>query len=426
MKKLLADLREGRHLIQTAGLVLALCFLLLAEPFWNIYADLKDLAPGGTGSEAQDDTPVARSVADLESLERFTILEYRADYTDREYAWIGDTLYYVAALDSGERVAVLDNYENATLLHETGLEGYYYRYAVGEWKPWALSPEELAQAEALGLSRTDYFADMAGNHLTALTEDGFKARWHTACLVIAFIFLITYGVRRQTKREKKEQDEREASLPRNDLERWLAGTYAIWGQFFAQVAEADGKMAWDDAMENGPIHFGGRPNDEASRKLTRGTLLDSWEIHDQRELLETVAYMSAGPGLRHCRDQADRAWELCRAMQLLGMGYIAGWYSREEMLRRSCQVGRVLQENFSSWDELCEGFLEGFARWRRRSFPQDAEANIQVRREIYEKLRQRPDSPYRVSWYLPLDLDAWTRREKRRQEVEDQLGERRK
>lgn len=425
MKKLFRDLKEGRHLLQMAGLVMALLFLLLADPLWNVYVDRKDLGPGGIGSPALDSTPVARSIGDLQTLERFTILEHRLDYSDTESAWIGDGLYYIVTLESGERVAVRSNYENAALLYEDGQEGYLYRYAIGTWKPWELSAEELAQAEALELSRTDCFADMAGNHLTALTESQFKGRCHTVCLAIALLFLTVYGVGRLNRRERKEQEERDASLPRNDLERWLAGTYAIWGQFFVQVKEAAGKMAWDDALEKGPIHFGGRPKDEASQKLTRETLLDSWEIRRQKELLETVEYMSRGPGFRRCRDQAGRAWELCRAMQLLGMSYIAGWCGREEMVRRSCEVGKIMQETFRSWEELCESFLEGYARWQTASFPEDAEQNVQIRREICEGLQQRPDSPYRLSWYLPLDLDEWDRREKRRREVEKQLEGRR-
>lgn len=425
MKRLLRDWKEGRHLLQAAGLVMGLLFLLLAEPLWRVYVDVNDLGPGGVGSAAADSTPEARSVAGLEALERFTILEHRTDYTDEEHAWIGDELYYIVTLESGERVAVRSNYENAVLIHEEGVEGYWYRYAVGTWRPWDLTAEERTQAEALGLSRTDCYADMAGNHLTALTESQFKNSCRTVCLVIAFLFFIVYGVYRQTRQERKDQEERDASLPRNDLERWIAGTYAIWGQFFAQVAEAAGKMAWDDALKKGPIHFGGRPKDEASRKLTCGVLLDIWDIRRQRDLLETVEYMSRGPGFQHCRDQAGRAWELCRAMQLLGMSYIAGWCSREEMLRRSCAVGEIMQETFRSWEELCESFLEGYARWRFDVFPEDAEQNVQVRREIYEGLQRRPDSPYRLNWYLPLDPDEWERRERRRQEVAKNLEGRR-
>ncbi len=424
MKKLIADLREGKRWIQTSAFFLGVLFLISADPLWKIYADILDLGPGGIGSEAQDDTPVAHSVADMENLEKFTILEPRLDYTDEEHVWLGDVLYYIVTLDSGERVAVTSNYENASLLYQDGMEGYLYRYAVGEWKLWELDQQALAEARQISpaLTSTDYYADMSGHHLTALSEEKFKDRCFTLCQVCALIFLMAYGGYRLQKLERREKKKQETSLPQNDLERWIAGTYAIWGQFFAQVASAEGKMAWDDELEKGPIHFGGRPLDEASQKLTRETLLDSWDIKNQRELLETVDYMSTGPGFQNCRDQASRAWELCRSMQLLGMSFIAGWCGREEMLRRSCKVGKIVQNTFSSWEELCESFIEGYARWQFRSYPELAPKTVQIRRDIYEGLRQRQDSPYYINWYLPLDLDEWKKREKHRKDVERRLG----
>lgn len=419
MKKLIENLKEGDHLLQMAGLFAAILFLL-AGSAWRLYVSIFDLGPGGVGSEALEDTPAARSLADMETLERFTFLERHTPEFEREGVWLEDTYYTILTLDSGERVACIFNYNNAVLRDWVSEGNYTYCYPIGTWRSWKLN--EAAQAELerldLHLASTNGYADMAGRHLTALTQGQFQARYRMICLAAALVFMIVYGVRRQTRKERRAAEAAKSSQPRNDLERWLVGTYAIWGQFFAQVSTAEGRMAWNDEIENGPLHFGGRPMDEPSQKLTRGVLLDSWDIKNQQDLLETVEYMSAGPGLQNCEDQAGRAWELCRSIQLLGMSYIAGWCDREEMLRRSCTVGKIIQSTFRSWEELCESFLEGYARWQRRSNPQQAQANIQVRREIYEKLRLRPDSPYLVNWYLPLDPDAWARREKQRRVLE--------
>ena len=106
-------------------------------------------------------------------------------------------------------------------------------------------------------------------------------------------------------------------------------------------------------------------------------------------------------------------------MQLLGMCFTAGWYSREEMITRSCQVGKRMQEYFSSWGELCESFLEGYYGWLKRDYGVDqAQKGLWERKEIYQELQARPDSPYRLNWYLPLDPESQRRRESQRRALE--------
>ena len=277
---------------------------------------------------------------------------------------------------------------------------------VGTWREWRLSGDSLAQLnrDAPQLTVTDHYVDMVGAHRDGRTQANFNSGFHTFSLVIGLAALLAVGLRQQKKREKQVS----ASLPRNDLERWLTGTCAIWGQFFSQLGRTrDGRR--DVKARRGPIRFGGQEMDEKGRSYTRRVLKEDWEIGNRQELLDTVEYMSAGPGFVKCGSQAARAWQLCRSMQLLAMGFVAGWYGREELIKRSCQVGRVMQEHFRSWDELCQGFLEGFFLWRSSAFgAEDARAALQERRDIYQELQQRPDSPYRLSWYLPLTPDSWS------------------
>ena len=71
-----------------------------------------------------------------------------------------------------------------------------------------------------------------------------------------------------------------------------------------------------------------------------------------------------------------------------------------------------MQEHFRSWEELCESFLEGYFNWLNRDYGIDqAQSGLRERREIYQELQARPDSPYRLSWYLPLDPEAQRRRQ---------------
>lgn len=415
MKGFFQKLREGEQMLNIAGLTAAVMFLL-AGPCWSLYAWAMDLGPGGWGGLAQPDTPAASSVAEMEGLERFTLrLQGTADeYPRLEYFFVDGVTYWGFPLDSGEQVAGRFTLENVQREKRDGI--YQECYPVGAWREWDLTPEERAAVErdAPGLSTTGHYVDMEGHHRENITEARFKAGFWTLCLVAGLISILFTGFH-QDRQKRKEAD---TTLPRDDLERWIVGIYAIWGQFFAQLGHRpDGRR--DVEARRGPIRIGGQPMDDRGQKFTRETLEDSWEITSRQELYETVDYMSAGPGLHKCETQADRAWQLCRSMQLLGMGFTAGWYSRKEMVERSCQVGQVIQRHFRSWEELCEGFLEGFYTWRLGAYgPEDAQAALRERREIYQELRARPDSPYRLNWYFPMDPERRLRQEKQLSQLE--------
>ena len=415
MRKFLQRLREGNNMLQAGALAMAAAFLL-AGPCWSFYVWLLDLGPGGWGGEALDTTPAARSIEEMEELDRFT-LQIRGSgeaYYQEPYFFVDGETFWVFPLDSGEQAAGRFTLDCVRREKRDGV--YVKTYPVGVWREWKLTGEQRAGVErdAPQLSTTAYYIDMEGHHRESRTEERFKAGFWTFCMVIGLGAVIAEGLR-QERRKKREAD---VTLPRDDLERWITGSYAIWGQFFAQLGRReDGKR--DIEARRGPIRIGGQPMDERGQRFTRETLKDSWDISGKEELLETVEYMSRGPGFDRCATQASRAWQLCRSMQLLGMCFTAGWYSREEMITRSCQVGKRMQEYFSSWGELCESFLEGYYGWLKRDYGVDqAQKGLWERKEIYQELQARPDSPYRLNWYLPLDPESQRRRESQRRALE--------
>ena len=80
-------LRKNRLAIQlTATLALSvwLPVWFLSGPGWNAYYSRMDLGPGGIGASAQADTPVARSIADMESLDKFRVERVQTDWQDSE------------------------------------------------------------------------------------------------------------------------------------------------------------------------------------------------------------------------------------------------------------------------------------------------------------------------------------------------------
>ena len=186
--------------------------------------------------------------------------------------------------------------------------------------------------------------------------------------------------------------------PRNDTERWIFGTYANWALYNCEYIPDNNLMPNYDST---PILLGGRrgPYNSPEQRQYFLNMLDSpWDIHSKRELLETVEYMSVGPGFRKCQTQADRAWELCRCTQLLAIAFRLGWISRSEMIRRSCQVGKLIQKTFSGWQEMSESFLSRCLQWM-----EDPSLGADMRRAIHKALWLRPDSPYNLSWDFPLN-----------------------
>lgn len=374
---------------RTVGVIAALAVLGIV--LWFGYVHAFDLGAGGIGTSALADTPVAESASEMGRLERFTIIETRQEAPESVH--INGKHYSIVTLDSGERVLLrLRDGSDYPRPDENGR----YRYPVGAWKLLEVNDQtRIALAgQVPPLSSTTYYIDMEGNTGSALSPQGFAAAYICLCLVIGVFTAISFRTRRIDRHIEAVQAEHASSLPQDDRERWLVGTYAIWGQLQARESGSE----WDAET----FYIGGMPKDASTRKATLETLQKSWDITTREGLLETVAHMSEGEGFRRCQTQPDRAWQLCRAEQLLGMGYLTGWLDRSEMVSRGCKIGKTIQATFHSWEEMCEAFLEAYAQWQLRSYPQEASANIHRRREVYEALWNAPETPYRLPWRLPL------------------------
>ena len=87
-------------------------------------------------------------------------------------------------------------------------------------------------------------------------------------------------------------------------------------------------------------------------------------------------------------------WDYCRAASLCGWYYIAGYYTKQEAVDKSLEIGQTIQKRFSSWDEMMDSYLRGYEYWSYESGD--------ARREIYEDIKTRDNSPYRLDWNLPL------------------------
>lgn len=374
-------------------LALSIAFALgLAQPAWMLYVQMKDLDPGGVGSEAQADTPVAHSIKEMEALDHFAVHAVQRGWDDSEGVHLSGVYYKLVTLDSGEQIAMrynldADRYDPAN---------DFWSSPIGAWRPWTLTDQERAilAREAPDLAATDYYADMLGSHGSALDRESFTTRFIIFGTIGALAVLAAIRALRNFCRKKRA----EITQTKNDLELWLVGTYAIWGQFYAGLYGSG-----MEAARKGPFHIGAVPRTPETVKEMKETLEDSWDIGSYEELLDTVEYMSVGPGFHNCMNQTGRAWELCRSMQLLGCAYLLDWCSREEMTRRSCEVGKIIQRTFQSWDELSQSFLDGFAAWKLSGSAGEAGmAAVQQRADVYWAIKGRKDSPYNLPWRMEL------------------------
>lgn len=94
-------------------------------------------------------------------------------------------------------------------------------------------------------------------------------------------------------------------------------------------------------------------------------------------------------------EHAISGWDYCRAMNLLGFFYLAEYYTEEEALDKSLEIAQIMQPLFESWDDLIDSYLCGYEYWSVESSDE--------RRAVYEDLKGREDSPYKIDYHLVLE-----------------------
>ena len=118
----------------------------------------------------------------------------------------------------------------------------------------------------------------------------------------------------------------------------------------------------------------------------------------------TACYLAMAEAYRSHGAEAIDAWDYCRALQLLGWYYLAGYYTQEETLDCSLEVAQKLQQRYSSWDEMAESYLWGYNYWAEDD-PNDPGSNTAACKKIYEQLKADQDGPYTLAWDTVLQKD---------------------
>lgn len=111
-----------------------------------------------------------------------------------------------------------------------------------------------------------------------------------------------------------------------------------------------------------------------------------------------IAYQMYQSGLDA---DAMAAWDLCRVNQLYASYYICGYMTYEEAMDASLENSLVLQEMYSSWDEMMDGYVLGYQFWQGDPDTKD-DSPTKERRRMYEMMLQMEDNPYLLDWNMEL------------------------
>lgn len=123
--------------------------------------------------------------------------------------------------------------------------------------------------------------------------------------------------------------------------------------------------------------------------------------HDRNE----TNYMSAGyQAYIKYGDNAIFAWDLSRATQLLGSGYLAGFINYEEALDLALEISKEIQTTFDSWDSFWDSYLMGYVYWSEDSMINQT-STYAKRVKLLEELQSSEDSPLQLDWNMELSKD---------------------
>lgn len=89
------------------------------------------------------------------------------------------------------------------------------------------------------------------------------------------------------------------------------------------------------------------------------------------------------------REQGLLGWDLVRVLSVVGGAYMGGAIKYEEAGRIAIDACRLIQKNFSSWDELVGSYTLGYYLWRKEK------NNDRLR---YYKSQKRLTKIYRIAW----------------------------
>lgn len=95
------------------------------------------------------------------------------------------------------------------------------------------------------------------------------------------------------------------------------------------------------------------------------------------------------------------AWDLCRVNQLYADFYICGYMSYEEAMDASLENSRILQDMYSSWEDMMGAYMIGYQFWQGDLAVTEGSPTLK-RYHYYEMLLDMENGPYHLDWNMDL------------------------
>lgn len=169
------------------------------------------------------------------------------------------------------------------------------------------------------------------------------------------------------------------SMPQNDAERWVVGSYALWSEYCGGSYK----------------YFGGYEKNRSNASMARGVLSRDWAVTNKQGVSETVEYLIADKNNEGGKAQ-KAAFNYGCAANIAARGYLGGHLTKEEMMSISAGVARAIRSRYHSWQEYTQAYIEGVG----------LESGIADKKpefaKICDRLMAQADSPYAVAWDTPV------------------------
>lgn len=117
---------------------------------------------------------------------------------------------------------------------------------------------------------------------------------------------------------------------------------------------------------------------------------------------DKISWLAAFDAKAAYGEQAIAGWDLSRAMQLIGWGYIAGYYTYAEAMDESMETAKLIQQKFDSWEDFLNSYLYGYSYWGGEDLT-DTSSMAYGRKQICENLKAA--GVYEVDWNLAFTKD---------------------
>ena len=174
----------------------------------------------------------------------------------------------------------------------------------------------------------------------------------------------------------KTKDEPEVTLPVNDAERWIAGTYAIWSEYCGGSYK----------------YLGGYEKTKSNAKMISRVLRGDWLVKDHDSGVEMIQYLLKNAGSKDGAEDTSvdtTAFDYACACNMCGRMFIAGYFTREESIRYATEAAKKIQENYHSWEEYFKAYIIGAAGGSNIK-------EIAPFESAYDKFRNNPDMGYEI------------------------------